>query len=170
MTFNQQVIATLIGSFCGFLAALAMLWVKEWFHDSRKEKSLIKNLRYEIEYNINLLNKYEDQLTKCIEAVGADTREVYLTVNYALIARYFSIQFYREGLVSKYLHIEDVKRWNDFLSTLNEGSDAHVSDTLENWRKNKANKEQVFKALRHERDQIGYAKELSEYLKQKIAP
>ena len=39
MTFTQQIIAALIGSFGGFLGALGMLWVKSWYDESHKEKS-----------------------------------------------------------------------------------------------------------------------------------
>jgi len=168
MTFAQQIIATLIGSFGGFLGALGMLWIKSSFDDSRKRKSLIKNLRYELTYNVNLLSKYYDQITKCIEAVGAESKEVYLSIDYTFVARHFSIQFYREGLVSKYLHVEDVKRWNDFLSTLSEGGETYATETVEKWRKNEVDKEQAFRVLKHERDQIQYAKELCAYLGQKI--
>lgn len=168
MTFSQYIIAAFIGSFGGFLGALGMLWVKSWFDNSRKEKSLVKNLHYEIAYNINLLGKYADQVSKCIEAVSVDSKEVYVSLNYGFVARHFSIQFYREGLISKYLHVEDVKRWNDFLSTLSEGSEAYITETVEKWRKNEASKEQVFEALKHERDQIQYAKDLCIYLKQRI--
>jgi hypothetical protein len=168
MTFGQQVVATLIGSFGGFLAALAMLWVKQRFDESRKEKSLLKNLHYEIAYNINLLSKYDDQITKCIEAVGADSRQVYLILDYDHIARFFSIQFYQEGFVTKYLHIEDVKRWNDFLSRLSDGSEEYVSETVKKWRKGEVSKEEVFQALKHERAQVQYAKDVSAYIRQKI--
>lgn len=168
MTFTQQIIAALIGSFGGFLGALGMLWAKSWFDESHKEKTIIGNLHYELDYNINLLNKYNDQITQCIEAVSADSKESYLTLDYAFVARHFSIQFYREGLVSKFLHVEDVKRWNDFLSTLSDGSETYVMETVEKWRNNEATKDQVFKALKHERGQIQYASELCNYLKQKI--
>jgi hypothetical protein len=169
MTFFQQVIATLIGSFCGFLAALAMLWIKNWVDSSQKEQALLKNLRYEFEYNINVLTKFEDLFTKAIEAIGADSRQVYLNLDYSFIARHFSIQFYREGLVSKYLHVDDVKRWNDFLSDLSPGGDTFVLNTLEQWRHASIDKEEVFKVLTHVRGQIRYAKELSEYLKSRVA-
>ena len=168
MTFVQYVAAALIGSFGGFLGALGMLWIKSSFDNSRKEKSLVKNLHYEIDYNINLLTKYNDQVTGCIEAVSAGSKEVYLSIDYSFVARHFSIHFYREGLVSKYLHVEDVKRWNDFLSTLSEGSETYASETVEKWRKDEATKDQTFKALKNERDQIQYAKDLCTYLKQKI--
>lgn len=170
MTLAQYVAAAFIGSFVGFLGALGMLWIKSWFDDSRKEKFLVKNLHFEIEYNTNLLTKYHDQITACIEAVSADSKEVYLSIDYSFVARHFSIRFYQEGLISKYLHVEDVKRWNDFLSALSEGSEAYANETVEKWRKDEATKDQTFKALRHERDQIQYAKELCTYLRQKIVP
>ena len=168
MTFAQYVAAAFIGSFVGFLAALGMLWIKSSFDDSRKEKFLVKNLHFEIDYNTNLLTKFHDQVTVCIEAVSADSKEVYLSIDYALVARHFSILFYREGLISKYLHVEDVKKWNDFLLTLSEGSEAYANETVEKWRKDEATKDQTFKALKHERDQIQYAKELCTYLRAKI--
>lgn len=131
MTFCQQVIGTLIGSFCGFLAALAMLWIKNWVESSQKERVLLKNLRYEIEYNINVLTKFESSITKTIEAVGADSRQVYLSLDYSFIARHFSIQFYREWLVLKCLHVENVKRRKGFLPDLSPGGDTYVSNILE---------------------------------------
>ena len=127
-------------------------------------------MNYEFDYNINLLNNYHDQLTKCIEAVGVDRKLAYINIDYDFISRHFSRRFYQEGLISKYLHVEDMKRWNDFLSTLGEGSETYVNEVLEKWRKNEETKDETFKALNHERNQIQYAKELCEYLKQKIAP
>ena len=80
-------------------------------------------MNYEFDYNINLLNNYHDKLTKCIEAVGVDSKLANIDIDYDFISRHFSRRFYQEGLISKYLHVEDMKRWNDFLSTLGEGSE-----------------------------------------------
>jgi hypothetical protein len=168
MTFQEQVVATLIGTSGGFIGSLVLFWIKQATEKRNKAKTLIRNLHYEIEYNIHLLTGYETQLTECIEAVGADGKQTYLTIDYSFIARHFSIQFYREGLISEFLHPEDMKRWNGFLSTLGEGSQEYVQDILEQWRKSQIDKEDVFKALKHERDQVKYAREMSEYLKQKI--
>jgi len=154
----------------GFIGALLLLWIKQFAEKRSKEKTLVRNLRYEIEYNIHLLKGYETQLTGCIEAVGADGKQTYLSIDYSFVARHFSIQFYREGLISKFLHPEDMKRWNAFLSTLGEDSQEYVQDILEKWRKSEVEKEDVFKALKHERDQVKCAQEMSEYLKQKIKP
>ena len=168
MTFQEQVVATLIGTSGGFIGSLLLFWIKQIAEKRSREKTLVRNLRYEIEYNLHLLKGYEMQLTECIEAVGADGKQTYLSIDYSFIGRHFSIQFYREGLLSKFLHPEDMKKWNVFLSTLGEGSQAYVQDILEQWRNSKIEKEIVFKALKHERDQVKYAREMSEYLKQKI--
>lgn len=170
MTFQEQVVATLIGTSGGFIGSLFLFWIKQFAEKRSKEKTLVRNLHYEIEYNIHLLKGYEMQLTECIEAVGADDKQTYLSIDYSFIARHFSIQFYREGLISNFLHPEDMKRWNGFLSTLGAGSQEYVQDILEKWRKSEVEKEDVFKALKHERDQVKYAREMSEYLKQKIKP
>lgn len=170
MTFQEQVVATLIGTSGGFIGSILLFWIKQFAEKRNKDKTLIRNLHYEIEYNIHLLTGYETQLTECIEGVGADSKQTYLGIDYSFIARHFSIQFYREGLISKFLHPEDMKSWNGFLSTLGEGSQEYVKDILEKWRKSEVEKEDVFKALKHERDQVKFAREMSEYLKQKIKP
>jgi len=170
MTFQEQVVATLIGTSGGFIGSLLLFWIKQFAEKWGKEIFFMHKLAYEIEYNIHLLKGYETQLTECIEAVGADGKQTYLNIDYSFIARHFSIQFYREGLISKFLHPEDMKRWNGFLSTLGEGSQTYVQDILKKWRKSEVEKEAVFKALKHERDQVKYAREMSEYLKQKIKP
>ena len=170
LSFQQQVIATLIGTFAGFFGSLILFWIKESRQKKNKEDSLITNLLYEFDYNINLLCKYETELTQCIESVGADSKSVYCSIEYDKVARFFSIQFYREGLISKYLHPENMKRWNDFLSSLGEGSEEYIKNRLEQWRGSNIDKETVFKALKHERNVIKYAREMSEYLKNEISP
>jgi hypothetical protein len=80
MTFIQQIMATLIGTFAGFLGSLVLFWIKEGYQNRHKEESLITNLIYELDYNINLLSKYETDLTRCIESVSADSKSVYCAI------------------------------------------------------------------------------------------
>jgi len=63
-----------------------------------------------------------------------------------------------------------MKRWNDFLTTLGEGSQVYVVNTVNKWRNSEINKEGAFQALKYEREQVKYAREFSEYLKGKILP
>ena len=168
MTFQQQLLATLIGTFSGFVGSLILFWVKELWQSKNKKDATVKNLLYELRYNINLFGKYEAELTKCIEDVSSDSKNVYLTIDYEKVASYFSIQFYQTGLISKYFHPEDVKRWNDFLITVSKGSEIYVNEMLEKWRKSEIEKPKIHNILKLERDQVRYAKEKSEYIKEKI--
>lgn len=170
MTYQEQVTATLIGTFFGFIGSLILFWIKNSWEARQRKKALLKNLGYELDYNINLFLRFEEQLTKLIEVVSADSRDLFLSLNYGSIARFFAIQFYQAGLIAKYLHPEDMKRWNDFLTTLGEGSEAYAVNTVTKWRNSEIDKEGTFQALKYERDQVKYAREFSEYLKGKILP
>ncbi len=168
MTIWQQLLMTSLGAFFGFLSALVLFWVKESVSEKKKEHALIQNLIYELNYNIALYEKYITEITECIEAVNAGNRNTYISVNYSFIARYFAIQFYQAGMIQKYLHHEDMKRWNDFLINLPEGGQAFVLGRLEAWRNNAISRDEVFVPLNLERKQINYALEITRYIKTKI--
>lgn len=173
MTFNQQVVATCIGAFAGaffgFVASLIVFWIKEAAQKSSYEKVLIQNLRYELDYNINLYQKYITEITGAIEAVGADNKSIFLNLNYSSIARFFAVQFYQAGLLKKFFHCEDMKRWNDFLLNLREGGETYIMNRMEKWRAGTIRKDEAHAALNLERKHIQYALDMTNYIKQKIA-
>jgi ribosomal protein S8 len=168
MTYWEHVTATAIGALLGFLFGLALFWIKERCFKSDQRKKAIKNLIFEFEYNLNLFEEYKKKLTECIEAVSADKRKIYLNMEYGYVARHFARRFYNEGYLSDYLHQEDMKRWNIFLSELSPGSETYVVEQVNGWRKNDIDKQSVFSTLKHERDQIQFAIDMIEYLKTKI--
>ena len=55
-------------------------------------------MNYEFDYNINLLNNYHDQLTKCIEAVGVDSKLANIDIDYDFISRHFRVAFIKKDL------------------------------------------------------------------------
>ena len=168
MTYGQQITATLIGTSAGFCGSVILFWLKELWQGSRRKRAIIKNLDYEFDYNINLLNKYDKDLTTCLEKIAADSKVVYCSIQYSKIFKYFANQLYTEGLFSKYLHPEDMKRWNDFLTTLSAGSENYFLEMLDKWRKSETTKTDVHAAVEQERTNIRYAREITEYLKGKI--
>ena len=122
-----------------------------------------------MQYNINLYEKCESEIQNCIEAISNDSRDIYLSLDYHFVARFFARQFYNEGLLLKYFHPEDMRRWNVILTQIDEGSDAHVTDCVDKWReKQEIERESVFRALKHEKKQVSYAKEMSEYILAKL--
>jgi hypothetical protein len=168
MKFWEQLLATSLGATAGFIFSLFLFWLKENWKQSRLIRNLLTNLHFEIEYNLNLFKKYSERITECIEAVNSDNKTVYINLDYKFVASYFSLQFYREGLVTKYLNYEDMKQWNDVLTNHSPGMEQYILDILESWRKSEAEKDKVFNSLKHERDNLNYAIKMMEHLKAKI--
>ena len=168
MTYWEHVTATAIGALLGFLFGLALFWIKErWFNTDQRKKA-VKNLLYEFEYNLNLFEEYKKKLTGCIEALSADKRKIYLNLDYDFVATHFSRRFYNEGYLSDFLHQEDMKRWNIFLSKLSPGSETYIEEEVDKWREKGGDKESVYNALKNERDHIQFAIDMIEYLKTRI--
>ncbi len=163
-----QIINTAVGAFLGFLSGLIIYWLKTRAGLSKQRKNAIKNLRYELEYNLGLCEEFKGKVSETIETVNSENHSVYLTLDYEFIGSYFAKQFYNGGYLSEFLHQDDMKKWNVFLSRLSAGSEAHIEETLEQWRKFKIDKETVVTSLNLERKDIEFAKEMTEYLLQKI--
>lgn len=168
MTFWEQVVSTLIGTSSGFVFALVLFGIKGKLKRASEETDLVKNLHYEFAYNRNLFEKYIKKIGEVIETINAGDRKAYLSIEYEYVASYFSIQFYQSGLCSKRLHYEDMKRWNDVLVNHSQGSETYVMEAVEKWRKDKIEQTDVVNALKLERTQLEYARDMIDYLKGKI--
>lgn len=168
MTFSEQLLSTLIGSFFGFMGSLTLFWIKEYRTRKSKITDLLSNLGYELDYNISLYEKWIDEITKCIEAVSANSRQTFLNIDYQYIARFFALKFYQSGSIQNYLHYKDMKRWNDFLLNLNFGCQNYVLSQLDKWRKDEISKEDIFQALKLERTHIQNALEMTIYIKDRL--
>ena len=157
-----------VGAFLGFASGLALFWIKESIGTKKKKKDAVKNLRYELEYNLNLYTEFKKKISEAIELINSDSRSIYLTLDYDFIGTYFAKQFYNGGYLTEFLHQEDMKRWNIFLSKLSPGGETLVTELVEGWREEKSDKEDVVRNLKHERDHIQYAFEMTEYLLDRI--
>ena len=168
MSFWETALSSSLGAFVGFLGALIIYFIKEFRSRVARQKAVVSNLKYELTYNINLYSKFEGQIQDCIEAISNDSHDTYLSLDYDFIARHFARQFYNEGILPKYFHPEDVRRWNIVLSSVSDGSQAYVIESVEKWREQNIEKEKVFKSLKHEKTQVAYAREMSEYILKKL--
>ncbi len=140
MCWWQQILTTAIGAFLGFASGLTLFWIKESVESTHKKQKAIKNLLYEFEYNLTLLADYKKKITECMESVSAEKRKVYLDLNYEFMGVHFAKRFYNEGYLSDFLHQDDMKQWNHFLSKLSPGSEQLVLDEVEKWREGAGSK------------------------------
>ncbi|MBK9586444.1 MAG: hypothetical protein KA099_00585 [Alphaproteobacteria bacterium] len=161
---------TYLSAFLGFLSAIAVFFIKECWESRKNKKTTIENLKLEITYNINLYDKFEKEIQDCIEALSNDQRNIYLHLDYAFVATTFAKAFYNSGLLLKYFHPEDMHRWNVMLSQISDGGQNYIVDCTTLWRDNEnIKKEELYKSLKHEKNQIVYAKEMSQYILAKIS-
>ncbi len=169
MSFGESVLSSSIGAFGGFLGALIVFFIKERCQCSIRKRSTIENLKLELTYNINLYEKFEKQIQDSFEDISRDKRKVHLTLNYHFVATCFAKQFYEYGLLLKHFHVEDMRRWNVIVTQISDGAEKHVIECVDQWRENKGiKKETVCDALKYEKAQIAYAKEMSEYILKRL--
>ena len=166
---TQQFIATLVGAFVGFVGSLILFWVKEGLTKKAQDKSLRKNLIYELSYNIDLFERYEVGITRSIEIVNSGSLLVpHLSLDYQQIAHYFAHQFYQAGLLQKYFEIADMRRWNDYMLQLQPGSQVYVQTCLRELRQGKLEKEDAIAALTAEMGYVTEARKTSDYIRTRI--
>ena len=169
MSFWESALASSIGAFVGFVGALIIFFIKEWRQNKVRRTSIVENLKLEIAYNINLYEKFEKQIQNCIEDISNDSKSLYLNLDYDFVGTHFAKQFYQNGLLLKYFHPEDMRRWNVMLTQIGAGADKYVTECVDKWREEKEiKKEEVYKALKHEKEQVTYAKDMSEYIRSKL--
>ncbi|WP_304511723.1 hypothetical protein [Desulfobacula sp.] len=169
MTFWESALSASIGAFIGFIGALIIFFIKEIWQQKIRTTSTVKNLKMELAYNINLYEKCEKSVQECIEAISNGSRSLYLKLDYNFVGVFFATQFYQSGLLLKYFHPEDMRRWNVMLNQIGAGADAHVANCVKQWREEEDIKQEtVYNALKHEKSQISYAKEMSEYILAKL--
>jgi len=111
----------------------------------------------------------EKHIQECIDAVSNDSKSIFLKLDYEFVASHFAKKFYESGLLLKYFHPEDMRRWNAILSLVGSGADKCVTDTVDQWCEGKeTKKDEVYKVLKHEKDQVVYAREMSEHILKKL--
>ena len=169
MEESTELLNAALGPFIGFLGALILFFIKEKWTSLCKKRASISNLKLEIQYNLNLYSDFIEQLSGAIGAVSSGSKHVYVRLDYDFIATFFAKEYYNSGLLLTAFHAEDVKRWNVMLNSLSAGYEQKVLDSLEEWRMEKGiSQDEIYHVLDHELKQVKYAKEMSEYVLNKL--
>lgn len=170
MEFYQQLFFTCTASILGFCFALFLFFLQNKCQDKKNEKALVRNLIFEVKYNIHYLQKCLEQINECIEKVAEDSTDTYLNIDYNFIGRYHTKRFYNEGLISKYFIPENVRNWNIYMDELGESNHKYISEEIEKWRDGLTIKSKVLKELEEEKGHIQYGIHYSEWVLLKLKP
>lgn len=77
MTFEQQVLASFMGTAFGFIFAILLFLVTSAIKLKSDKKTLRKHLKREFEYDISLLQEWIDEIEKILRKITANDSQVF---------------------------------------------------------------------------------------------
>lgn len=167
LTF-KEFYSPMIGTFLGFLSAVLIAEYKSYRKLNAEKKTLLKNLKYELEYNINLYNGFVKEISTAMASLASGSKNTFLKLDYHFVGTHFAIEFYQKGLIVDYLHQEDMKRWNNMLNRIGRGEQDLILDKFDAWKQDQLEAASLHDYLLDEKKHLEYAKDMSEYLLKRL--
>ncbi len=116
MTFKEQILATLIGVVAGFIFSITMFYLTEWLKRNRREKSIMKNVVKELEFNLAFLEEYKEDIEKLLRQIAANANDVLAAFRSYRLQRTFVQEAFYAGLLYEKLDIEDISQIDTMLT------------------------------------------------------
>lgn len=112
--------------FWGFVGAIGVFIFQEMVRSYFAKLEIIKSLKYELDSNLRLLDEFEGAVKEPFrEFQIEDFRPAYDTLE-----THFARQFYRSGLCSLYLSVEDVLEWKRTRTMQENGMDTETANAI----------------------------------------
>jgi hypothetical protein len=149
MTFDETVIATAIGSLIGFIFAICLFYITEYWKEKSREIRLEKSAKKELSYNILLFNQQFGVLNNIIDDVASNNITTDKTYGYKNFQSGLLGIYYSSGYATDKLSPTDIL----FLSTIQDHvyNTQHINDDVDTW-KNGGENLTVSQTLIKERD------------------
>ena len=98
MIFEQQVLASFMGTTFGFIFSIVLFLITWAIKSYADRKTLRKHLKREFEYDISLLQEWIAEFDKIIRKITANDHEVFNIFRYTFFQRTFMQEAFRSGL------------------------------------------------------------------------
>lgn len=165
MTFQQQVIATLLGSIAGFLFAIFIFYITENIKTKRIKKNLIKNLKREFEYNISLLQGWIDEIDKILRKITTDDRQIFSYFKYSYYQRLFTQESFHFGILYELYNNEDISTLSTILLHCDINGEQYINQKITQWNTVQIEQRKVLSTFEFEKETLQkYKKQLTELL------
>ena len=125
------------GVFLGVLAGAAVTLLVQWVVERRKEKQKVKNLKFELEFDIRKIDKFLDEITRYRNAVNGETLDTY--AGYFDLSRIICVtanDMFLSGLLYKYLSHDDIGKLQVIFSEFSINGENYINNQIS---QNKAN-------------------------------
>jgi len=156
MTFKEYAIATFIGSFSAFVLAIILFLITNWLTAKKVRKSYKKLLKREFSYNIELLQKWLNEITDVLGKISADDRNIFNYFKYTYFQVYFLNESFKLGIVYElFKKDKDISQLSDMLGFFSVGGEQLMNNHITSWRTNQIDKKTITTKIQYEKTKIG---------------
>ena len=154
MTFTQQVAATFLGSVFGFVFAMVLFYLTEKLKEKRERKNLLGNLRRELQYDLDHISNWIEELEKLLRKVSAQDLEVFTYLRYSEYHRLFIDMCFVRGILYDIVDDEHIAQLNTVLFHLNVNMENVVNNSIQQWKEGQVERTKMLQVFEYERDQL----------------
>lgn len=154
MSFEQNIFSTLIGTFAGFLFAIALFYLQNKWSLALQKRNLKKNLKKEFEFNLKFLEKTLDDVNKIIERITTNNKKVYTFLKYTNLQRIFLQIYFQQGYLYDALSPEEIQLLDEILLHFDKPYQDYINIQIEGWRTGTINQADMIDVFAFERDNV----------------
>lgn len=165
MTFEQQVLASFMGTTFGFIFAILLFLITSKIKSDFDKKTLRKHLKREFEYDISLLQEWIDEIDKILRKITANDPQVFSYLRYTFFQRFFMQEAFRYGIMYNSLNNEHISNLNTILLHCDTGIEQYVNGAIQQWKSGQQPQQEALRQFEFEKEELKkYQKHLREIL------
>ena len=166
MSFGEQISASFIGTFFGFIFAIILFFITNKIIESRNKRMLLKYLKREFEYDISLMQEWVNEIDKILRKITANDSNVFSYLKYSYFSRAFMQQAFNSGIMYKKLNNEEILQLNTILLHCDIASEGYINSLITQWKSGSIDQKDVLFKFEFEKDSLTqYKRQLDDIIK-----
>ncbi|MDD5610950.1 MAG: hypothetical protein PHH69_05355 [Candidatus Omnitrophica bacterium] len=173
MSFKELIWASFLGTFFGFISAVALSVITYFIQRRLANRVFKKHLKREFEYDINLLRNWIDEIEKILRKLAAKDKQIYYYIKYSDLARYFIDESFKLGLIYNLFNNEEVFNLNKLVTHCSLGTEQFINKKVIEYQncpiaEEDKQQKQLLRDCEYQRDELNKFKIFLEGLLKKI--
>lgn len=160
MKHTRQLVLSFSATFLGFIFALALFVIQEDLKESRENKILLRNVIYELQYNLLVLDGFDQKFEKTIRKIMNDEKNVILGLSYLDIQFFFLNKIYKKGDLIHYLTMDDLTEAHRVTAIYSQAWGDIIYEYLEKWNADEETKKNILIVMEYEKTTTMKSKKL----------
>jgi len=154
MTFNQQMLASLLGAFLGFASALIVFFLTYYIRNYLSKRTLRRHLKREFEYNLSLIRDWIEEIEKILRKISSSDKKVYSYLQYSYFQRYFIQEAFKLGIMYNLLSNEELSKLNNSLIHCSLAGEQYINSIVSQWKSGKIEQSDALGRFEFEKEQL----------------